>query len=146
MANSPARTKNSRASSSNGKKSIDITAYIKDQTGYDPKTEVVTYEEIDLFDESFRIITEVNVANLLMMGDNEDTAALIKGLARFVHPDDRSAFKTLIAGLPNFDADDLLALIQGITSVASEGKAPTSSGASSRGTRSRVVETRSVGD
>jgi hypothetical protein len=142
----PARVKKTAATNgSASKKVISLTDYVKEQSGYDPDTEVVKYVDAEFFGLEFRVSTGgTNVWNAMSLGDESDNAAIIQAVLRIIHPEDRGAFKSHVATLPNFDVSPLVPMITGILSIASEGKVPTSSGGSSRTTRPKAVAARST--
>lgn len=144
----PARVKNrSTTSSDDSGPVISLTDYVKKESGYDPDAVVVKYKKAEFYGLTFRVQTSgMNIFNTLMIGDSDDTAAITQSVLRMIHPDDRGAFKSHLAQLPDFDAKALIPLIGGLVTLASEGKVPGSSNGSSRTTRPRAVASRSEVD
>lgn len=143
----PARVKKAAGTgpTSTSGKVISLTEYVQQESGYDPDVEVVKYVTTEFYGLEFRVQTGgMNVWNALSLGSDDDTAAITKGVLRVVHPEDRSAFMSHVATLPNFDVKALIPMINGIVSIAAEGKAPTLSGGSSRTTRQKAVTARSA--
>ena len=148
MAATPARVKrtNSTTTDSDGPV-ISLTEYVKRESGYDPDTVVVKYKKAEFYGLTFRVqAAGMNVFNALSMGDGEDGAAVTQSILRLIHPEDRSAFRSHVAALPDYDVKVLIPTISGLIGIASEGKVPTSSGGSSRTTPRKAVASRSVGD
>lgn len=142
---SPARVKKSVASSNGSGRVVSLTDFVQAESGYDPDVEVVKYVTTEFYGLEFRVTTGgMNVWNAMSLGDESDNAAIIQAVLRIIHPEDRVAFKTHVASLPNFDVKPLVPMITGMLSIASEGKVPTSSGGSSRTTRPKAVAARST--
>lgn len=144
---SPARVKKAAGSgpTATSGKVISLTEYVQLESGYDPDVEVVEYVKAEFYGLEFRVMTGgMNVWNALSLGSDDDTGAIVKGVLRIVHPEDRNTFMSHVATLPNFDTKALIPMINGIVSIAAEGKAPTSSGGSSRTTRPKAVTARSA--
>lgn len=133
MANAVART---------GGSAFDFGKWLEEEIGYDLTGVEPEYEEIDFYGETIRVTKQMNTFNGLGF-DPDDTASIVKTLLMFIHPEDRVAFKTKVASFPKVDPKAMVAIINGIITIAAEGKAPTSSGDSSRTTRKKAVGTRS---
>lgn len=148
MAATPARVKrtNNTNTDSDGPV-ISLTDYVKRESGYDPDAIIVKYKKAEFYGLTFRVqVSGMNIFNALSLGDGEDGAAVIQSVLRMIHPDDRAAFKTHVAALPDYDVKVLIPTISALISLASEGKVPTSSGASSRTTPRKAVASRSAAD
>ena len=115
---------------------INLDAELIDEFG--PRKSIEDFEvvTINLFDEEIRIVKTVNILNLLSIGQDGDTGAIVTALTNFVHPDDRRAFKNAYARQLSISGDELLKILTRVLEVAADDN-PTGSSSASRRTTPR---------
>ncbi len=87
------------------------------------------YTERVVFGETVRIRKAINIMNLLSIGDERDTAAVIRTMTNMLHEDDQRVFRGAYARQAEITGEELMIILREFVETASdENPSDTSSG------------------
>lgn len=121
-------------------KTINLDDELREEFGPPKLVEDLEIANITIFGEDLRIVKAVNILNLLSIGQEGDTGAIVTALTNFVHPDDRRRFKNAYARQISITGDELLKILTRVLEVAADDNPTGSSSGSSRTTAKRTAK------
>ncbi len=105
-----------------------IDAIVRKEHG-DHTDKEFDYAKVVVFGEEVRIRKAINIMNLLSIGDERDTAAVIRTMVNMLHEDDQRVFRGAYAKQAEITGEELMIVLREFVEAASdENPSDTSSG------------------
>lgn len=117
---------------------VNIDTRLVKEHGEQRAIEDIPLVTVHLFGQDFRIHQSLNLWNLLSIGDENDSAAIVRTMINAVHREDVKDFKNALARQADLGAERLLTILGAIVEAASDDHPTQPSSASRRTTPKRT--------
>ncbi len=105
-----------------------IDAVVRKEHG-DHSDKEYEYAKVVIFNEEVRIRKAINIMNLLSIGDERDTAAVVRAMTNMLHEDDQRTFRGAYAREAEITGEELMTYLREfVEAAADENPSDTSSG------------------